>query len=163
MQQTLQPSEKQPAKSLTGRRPNLPEAWSVQVSFAKRPQIKLNADPRPAYRRNPHISVHACSQFPRSGNWVSQANSNFQPTRCLSATSRQRFVGALPETRHDSSGGRPEDVKDIVIGREDHQHENQREADSEAHLLSPFRQRTAAHSLDCVEHKVTTIQERHRE
>src|SRR5262252_3432107 len=53
-------------------------------------------------------------------------------------------------------------MNDVIESCKYHQHDDDREPDAKTDLLGTFRKRPAAYGLDCVEQKVTAIQERDR-
>ena len=65
-------------------------------------------------------------------------------------TSRRREFQAVDQRCRNSTDSRqpaPDDAQ-IVPGREDHEHQHDRQSDAEADLLRPLAQRLAAHGLD---------------
>src|ERR1041385_1464963 len=55
------------------------------------------------------------------------------------------------------------EMQNVVEGREYHYQQPNREADAEPDLLGTIRQCTAANCLDCIEQKVSAIEQRDRE
>ena len=51
-------------------------------------------------------------------------------------------------------------MEDVVKGRKNHQHQDDRQTDPEAEFLRPFRQRPSPYQLNGVEQKVTPIEQR---
>src|SRR5438552_5199244 len=52
--------------------------------------------------------------------------------------------------------------RNVVVGRENQQHQDDCKPDPELDLLGPLGKRPASHRLECVEQKVTPIEQRNR-
>src|SRR5215470_7087468 len=69
-------------------------------------------------------------------------------------------LSLFPQKVARQQRSRSGEMKDVIKGCKNHQHEDDCQPDPEPHLLRPLRQRTTANRLDDIEQKVTTIEER---
>lgn len=53
-------------------------------------------------------------------------------------------------------------MQDVVVSREDHQHQHKRQPHPETQLLRALRQRLSPHRFDGIEQKVPAIEKRDR-
>jgi hypothetical protein len=138
---------------------------AVPIEPATTPPRTHPAKPRP--RRKPTQSLIRNTPFVIL----------YRPRRRTTEPDDSKLVQAFPRGATDfplrglftlkkllsCNGLGPEQVRNVVISRKNHEHQDESQTETESKFLGTLGKRASAQRLDCVEQKMPAIEQRNRE
>src|SRR5271169_3204652 len=142
----------------SGKKPNIPIPRSKPATTSPRfTRTHMSMRNAPLYPRGrPQWRVTA-KNLPQCALLSFQISLDVSVTSTIPVTLSPPHLGPRIDPRIRLPLGRRQ-MNDVIESCKYHQHDDDRETDPKPYFLGPFRERTAAQSLDSVEQKVTAVE-----